>query len=453
MTASRQMKTPTMSAPLHESVTEEEATKLTRSFTKLTLLELLAGHQGVTVHETLMIGESGHWERAYFIVLKLHPAERISTAFGLSLSDIARVVGQKFGPYLKSKMRDEIRRTATDGDITSSNVVRGGESTSMVAASGSDGKDGTEAEEDGTERKGRQDRKEDNNDDLSDNEMDTDDGGGEEDGVGAVKYNRSENREASYGIGADDSEDDAGEDADSDDEQQQTRRPPATTSDDSNATSPAIEYSLGDSRVKLDRTANSITLPPLTVDPSARPLLMVGLVEMAAEKTLIRSRKNIDAAYVNKEEGRGRCLQTAGINFEEFWSLPDNVIDHHRLLSNDTWAIRCAYGVEAARCNIVDQIRSVFGVYGIEVDPRHLSLIADYMTYEGGYKAMNRIGMEEMSSTLLQMSFETTAHFLTRAALIGTKDNLESPSANIVVGKPIRHGTGAFDLLAKTTTY
>ena len=65
----------------------------------------------------------------------------------------------------------------------------------------------------------------------------------------------------------------------------------------------------------------------------------------------------------------------------------------------------------------IDQIRSVFGAYGIEVDPRHLTLIADYMTYEGGYKAMNRIGMEEMSSTLLQMSFETTAHFLTQAAL------------------------------------
>jgi len=122
-------------------------------------------------------------------------------------------------------------------------------------------------------------------------------------------------------------------------------------------------------------------------------------------------------------------------------------------MSNDTWAIRSAYGVEAARSNIVEQIRSVFGAYGIEVDSRHLTLIADYMTYEGGYKAMNRIGMEEMSSTLLQMSFETTAHFLTKAALEGTKDNLESPSANIVLGRPIRHGTGAFDLLVKATGY
>jgi DNA-directed RNA polymerase I subunit RPA1 len=91
----------------------------------------------------------------------------------------------------------------------------------------------------------------------------------------------------------------------------------------------------------------------------------------------------------------------------------------------------------------------VFGAYGIEVDPRHLSLIADYMTFDGGYKAMNRIGMEETSSTLLQMSFETTLHFLRQAALVEDVDEMQSPSANIVVGRPIRHGTGAFTVLAK----
>jgi DNA-directed RNA polymerase I subunit RPA1 len=116
-------------------------------------------------------------------------------------------------------------------------------------------------------------------------------------------------------------------------------------------------------------------------------------------------------------------------------------------MSNDIWAVRCAYGVEAARNTIVDQIRSVFGVYGIEVDPRHLSLIADYMTFGGDYTPMNRTGMREASSPFLQMSFETTAQFLTYAALKGNSDALNSPSANIVVGRPIRHGTGAFSLL------
>jgi DNA-directed RNA polymerase I subunit RPA1 len=84
------------------------------------------------------------------------------------------------------------------------------------------------------------------------------------------------------------------------------------------------------------------------------------------------------------------------------------------------------------------------------VDPRHLSLIADYMTNGGEFTALNRIGMRNvMSSPFLQMSFETTAQFLTQAAVTASSDALNSPSANIVVGRPIRHGTGAFSLLTK----
>jgi hypothetical protein len=31
-----------------------------------------------------------------------------------------------------------------------------------------------------------------------------------------------------------------------------------------------------------------------------------------------------------------------------------------------------------------------FQAYGIEVNPRHLSLVADYMTFDGTYKPFNR---------------------------------------------------------------
>ena len=65
----------------------------------------------------------------------------------------------------------------------------------------------------------------------------------------------------------------------------------------------------------------------------------------------------------------------------------------------------------------MQEIAGVFGVYGINVDPRHLSLIADYMTFEGGYKPFNRIGMNSNPSPFSQMSFETTTSFLTTATM------------------------------------
>jgi DNA-directed RNA polymerase I subunit RPA1 len=440
MTASKTLKTPTMSIPLVDSLSEASATRLARSFTKLSLMELIAGYRGVTVRETLMTGEDGSWERAYYIVLKLHPAERISAAFGLSLKDVAKCVGLHMIPELARLMKIELKRSATQGDINIMKVV-GSQSTNQVKESR--GEDDMEVENDDNQDPNSQPTAK---DDLTDEEDNASgDEGGEEDGVAASKYNRSEDREASYGIG-DDGEDASGDgDSVQPDVEMSPVDGPATTTD----VNTALPSAPAAGEVKVDKRTNSIILAPLRVDPSTRPLLMVGLVERAAERVLIRSRKNVDQAFVNKEEGRGRCLQTAGVNFHELWSLDSTVVDHNGLMSNDTWAIRCAYGVEAARSNIVEQIRSVFGAYGIEVNPRHLTLIADYMTYEGGYKAMNRIGMEEMSSTLLQMSFETTAHFLTQAALSNAKDDLESPSANIVLGRPIRQGTGAFDVLVK----
>jgi RNA polymerase Rpb1, domain 5 len=67
----------------------------------------------------------------------------------------------------------------------------------------------------------------------------------------------------------------------------------------------------------------------------------------------------------------------------------------------------------------LEPFTGVFGVYGIDVNPRHLSLIADFMTRTGSYLPMNRLGMNECSSPFLQMSFETTSTFLTKAASEG----------------------------------
>lgn len=60
------------------------------------------------------------------------------------------------------------------------------------------------------------------------------------------------------------------------------------------------------------------------------------------------------------------------------------------------------------------------------MNPRHLSLIADFMTRTGSYLAMNRGGMNECASPFLQMSFETTSTFLTKAASEGNPHSSRS---------------------------
>ena len=433
MTASRELKTPTMSVPLRPRIGDEEAMKLTRSFKRVTLMELIAGHRGIRVIERLGRVETGEWKRLYHVRIKLHPAERIRAAFGVSLEAVAQVVSKHLAPALSRIMQMELKKSATkeEAGIIS---VEGGQSSEFIEEKKFD--DENDTSPDGmVNPTSTMDELGDNDDedDLDQDEM------GEEDGV---RRNRSQS--ISYD---DDGDSEAGRDAFADDLSQPSEEDAKPEKQDKDNDIESNEWN-DNHLVTWDKKNNFIDMIPLKLDPAARPLLMVQLVERAAEKTVVLCRDKIDEAYINDEDGRGKCLQTAGINFEEIWKLDETEVDHDGLLSNDIWQIRTSYGVEAARNTIVQQITSVFGVYGIQVDPRHLSLIADYMTYEGDYKPMSRNGMKHNSSAFLQMSFETTANFLKQAAMIHDKDVMTSPSANIVVGRPIKHGSGLLEVLA-----
>ncbi|XP_076595923.1 DNA-directed RNA polymerase I subunit RPA1 [Chaetodon auriga] len=138
-------------------------------------------------------------------------------------------------------------------------------------------------------------------------------------------------------------------------------------------------------------------------------------------------------------------LNTEGINMQEMFKHTD-ILDINRLYSNEVHAMANTYGIEVALKVIEKEIKDVFAVYGIEVDPRHLSLVADYMCFEGVYKPLNRHAIRSNSSPLQQMTFETSYKFLKQATMLGSHDQLASPSACLVVGKVVKGGTGLFEL-------
>lgn len=180
-------------------------------------------------------------------------------------------------------------------------------------------------------------------------------------------------------------------------------------------------------------------------------LLMVNLVEEASKNTIVQELPGIIRCFSAPSEGldESRYLATEGINFKAFW-LEEGIISHNDLYSNDIAAIGATYGVEAMRQAIIKEVSGVFAVYGIGVDTRHLSLIADYMTFEGGYKPFNRMGIESNSSPFLKMTYETTCTFLTQAALHGDYDTVDNPSSKIVMGRLAAVGTGTFDVMQET---
>jgi len=73
---------------------------------------------------------------------------------------------------------------------------------------------------------------------------------------------------------------------------------------------------------------------------------------------------------------------TEGSNFAGLWEFVQDEAIMDAIESNDIHAVLCTYGVELARATIIREISSVFAVYNIKVDFRHLTLIADYMVSE-----------------------------------------------------------------------
>lgn len=172
---------------------------------------------------------------------------------------------------------------------------------------------------------------------------------------------------------------------------------------------------------------------------------MVGIVERVVPLCVVREISGISKCFISETSGR-LSMVTDGVNIPGMFSY-DDVLDIQGIQSNDIAAILRTYGIEAARQTITREVSSVFAVYGIDVDSRHLSLIADYMTFEGGYKPFNRIGIESNVSPFAKMSFETTFHFLTDATLRGDFDSLRNPSAKLVLGKVVEGGTGSHEII------
>lgn len=105
-------------------------------------------------------------------------------------------------------------------------------------------------------------------------------------------------------------------------------------------------------------------------------------------------------------------------------------------------------GIEAARATIMKEIHTTMDGHGLTIDPRHVALLADIMTYRGETLGITRFGVSKMKQSVLMLaSFEKTADHLFEAAIRGTTDAINGVSDAIIMGVPIPIGTGLFQLL------
>ncbi len=181
-------------------------------------------------------------------------------------------------------------------------------------------------------------------------------------------------------------------------------------------------------------------------DPSYRDLLQ--LVEELREITF-KGIEEISRVVIRKEEteqGEQFVLYTEGSAFGDVLDIEG--VDASRTTCNNVHEIHKNLGIEAARESIINETMDTLEEQGLDdVNIRHLMLVADIMTNNGEIESIGRHGISgSKNSVLARAAFEVTVNHLLDAAVHGEVDELDGVTENVIVGKPIKLGTGDVDL-------
>lgn len=438
MTASAAIKTPQMTLPVRDDVNDAQADAFCKSVGRVVLSEFL---DRVVVTETTD-SDGSDPVRAYRVRMKFYHREEYEREYDVSQAHLEHVVSSVFLASLENQITKEVKKHRR-----ADNLPAVGKAVAKTAAEYTIAKPSLEEVDE--ERPGKQ----------------------------AVSYEEPDDEEIETMQRAAESEDEgtkSEEEEDSSNSEESDLEGPELEDDDVEMehSDVAANESLDNpssnlSKAARDRQADVISAHhmvtsynfddttgqwcefDLRLHGESHKLLMVNIIEDMCRKVVVREVPGIGRCVRPQPEAGGRrVLTTEGVNFRAMWEHND-FVDVNNITSNDIAAVLRTYGVEAARNTIVNEINNVFDRYAISVSSRHLDLIGDMMTREGSYLAFNRQGIDSSTSAFMKMSYETTCQFLTKAVLDGTTEDLESPSAQIVVGKLSDVGTGSFDVLAK----
>ncbi|MDE1761876.1 MAG: DNA-directed RNA polymerase subunit A'' [Candidatus Micrarchaeota archaeon] len=163
---------------------------------------------------------------------------------------------------------------------------------------------------------------------------------------------------------------------------------------------------------------------------------------------------------VNGIENAGRAVIKQDKETGEFYIVTNNSnlvgilgiedVDSSKIYTNDIFEIYRVFGVEAARNAIARELDTVLREQGINVDKRHLFILADAMTLSGGIKNVGRRGLSgEKESIFARAAYEETVKHLINAAAFGERDDMRGVTENVLIGKQIMLGTGSVTLAIK----
>jgi DNA-directed RNA polymerase subunit A' len=178
----------------------------------------------------------------------------------------------------------------------------------------------------------------------------------------------------------------------------------------------------------------------ITLDGEEMSFREIYKLKEKLKNTIVSGVKGVEQILVVKRE-KDYVIITLGSNLQDVIQLKE--VNPEKTMSNDFYEVAEIFGIEAARELLILEIKEVLKTQGLDIDIRHLKLVADSMTNTGEVKGVTRMGIiAQKSSILARATFETPVPQFIKAAIKGGKDELTSVIENIILNQPVPVGTG-----------
>ncbi|VDM18058.1 unnamed protein product [Hydatigera taeniaeformis] len=172
-------------------------------------------------------------------------------------------------------------------------------------------------------------------------------------------------------------------------------------------------------RLKLSRVTFSDT--HLTIYPADMNRLEL-LVQML-EAVVVKGIPGVSRVVIQEDKDGKHNIFVEGAKLREVMCVPGVVPEATR--SNNILEVERCLGVEAARRVVMTELLTVMEGHGVEVNIRHVMLLADLMANRGEIYGYQRSGMAKAKNSVLCLaSFERTGDHLFEAAYHAQDDTL-----------------------------
>ena len=199
-------------------------------------------------------------------------------------------------------------------------------------------------------------------------------------------------------------------------------------------------------RLELQNATVTVTDTTVEIKPKKAEQIKRMLTKIPGFQ--VKGVPDIKRVLVTEESGEW-VIRTDGSNLSKVLEVTG--VDTSRTTTNNIHEIAKTLGVEASRNALVNEAKGVLEDQGLDVDVRHVMLVADMMTTTGDVQQIGRHGISgKKASVLARAAFEITVPNIVEAAVKGESDPLAGVTENVIVGQSIPIGTGLVELYMST---